>query len=294
MEIDKVTHYPFKDELLCLLKRELPLHSVYVISIYKQKEKQKIYLSPSCANPQLFVTYTLLLVSYKPVSKRLGDLMNELYHKMQRRCEVYPITYSLSSVKKKMNAGNNFLARIMSQTDCVYKENETLSGFQNFKPSYHRVVYERIESDWNNRMARARYLLSIVDVDFKEDYSAKLATIHHALEQICLGLLYVFWEFSPHHYALSYLLHLCGHFTDLPQRIFLQTTYGLQRQFYLLCNAHHIMQFKAQNEFSEQDGFKAHHLSERFYEEAKRLGEEHLKHLKRRHLKKINSQLAFP
>ena len=209
--------------------------------------------------------------------------MDELYNKMQQHCKVYPITYSLSSVKKKMNTGNNFLSRIMSQTVCMYKENETLSGFQNFKPSYHWVVYERIESHWNTRMERARYLLSIVDIDFKEEYTSKLATIHHALEQVCLGLLYVFWEFNPHHYALSYLLHLCGHFTDLPQRIFPQTTYGLQRQFYMLCNAHHIMRFKAQNEFSEHDAFKVQHLSERFYEEAKRLGEDQLKHLKALH-----------
>src|SRR5690606_17576542 len=110
-----------------------------------------------------------------------------------------------------------------------------------------------------------------------------MTIMHYALEQICLGLLYLFWKFEPQHYSLSYMLHLCSHFCRLPDTIFPKETYGLHRMRYMLCNVHHIMRFKAKNEFSYRDTVKAHNRCERFYGEAKKLGEAQLEYLKELH-----------
>lgn len=276
----KAGSFPMQEELINLLKREISIHSIYVISSTKEKEQKEIFFSGFLKSAELTLTYTLLLITHKPIKKRLGDLMDEVYYKMQKRCKVYLLPYSLSNVKKSLNNGDRFLNGVLSQARYMYKENNVLSKYQNQQISIYSNDFKQIETHWINRMERARYLLFIIDMtNIQEDYTAKLATMHTALEQICLGLLYLFWEFKPHHYSLTYLLHLCGHFTDLPQKIFPKTSYGLQRQFYMLCNAHHIMRFKETNDFSEKDAFKAQNLCERFFEQAESLGQRQLEKL---------------
>jgi len=280
------TKFPLQEELLDLLKKLLPLHSVNVISVQKEKKKQEIFLSPICTNPQKLVTYTLLIITYKPISKRLGEFMDDVFNKMQQRCKIYAIMYTLSNAKKRLDFGNNFLSQALFQTPCIYKYDNSLLKFKNFPLLFYQKIYQRILETWKARMDRAEYLLSVVDgSESREDSTARLSVMHYAIEQVCMALLYVFWEYQPKHYSLTYLLHLCSHFTQLPQTIFPKETYGLHRIYYMLCNAQHIMRFKAQNEFSERDTDKAYNRCEQFYDEAKKLGEEQLEHLKELHCK---------
>ena len=286
MERRKELNLPYKTELLNILKNLLQLHSIYVVSYAITKIKKKSYLG-CCGNAsEVNAEYTLLIINHKPIAKRLGDFMAEVYNKMGHRCIVHIIPYTLSNVKKDLNNNDNFLVRMLSTTVCIYQKDDNLCCFFKHKLKFNNSVYERIKSHWTNRIERARYLLNIIEMtNIEEDYTAKFTAMQNALEQICLGLLYLFWEFKPHYYSLSYLLYLCNQFTDLPQKVFPQTTFGLQRQFYMLCNANQIMRFKDKNEFSEQDAIKVHHRSRLFFKEAKILGKDQLKHLKVLHCK---------
>ncbi|OGS72632.1 MAG: hypothetical protein A3F91_06870 [Flavobacteria bacterium RIFCSPLOWO2_12_FULL_35_11] len=284
------THFPYKKELLEQIKKVLPLHSVYVISVYKETKKQEIFLSPPCINPEKFITYTLLIISHKPISINLGEFIYDLYNNMQQQCKVYPIVYSLSDVLAKLDYGNAYLNRIVTQTKCLYQENDALAKFSGFRVCFHKSIYEQIQTEWNCRMERANYLLSIIDTnDIEEDPTSKLAVMHDALEQICAALLYIFWEFKPHYYSLPYLLHLCSHFTQLPQTVFPKKAFKSQRMFYILCNAHQQMR-ESQNELSVMDADKAYKLSERFYRKANNLGIKQLEHLKELHYQSTNLQ----
>ncbi|WP_147676331.1 hypothetical protein [Algibacter pacificus] len=207
---------------------------------------------------------------------------------MKQHCRVYVIFYTLSNVKKRLDYGDNFLFRVIFQTPYLYKEDDTLSKFNNYGLLLHQNVYDRIQDIWKSRMDRAEYLLSIIgNIEPKEDSLVMLSTMHYALEQICLGLLYLFWEFGPQHYSLSYMLHLCSHFSQLPQTIFPKETYGLHRTYYILCNAHHVMRFKAKNEFTYKDTDKAYNRCIHFYEEAMTLGEKQLEHLRELHCRPL-------
>tara|TARA_R110000868_G_scaffold409765_2_gene695961 strand:- start:22502 stop:23374 length:873 start_codon:yes stop_codon:yes gene_type:complete len=276
--------FSLQKELLAHLKKLLALHSVYVISTIKEKKNHQVNLIPQSKNSERLIIYTLLIITYRPISKRLGDFMDEVYNKMHQRCTIYPIMYTLSNVKKRLNYGNNFLYKAIFHTPCIYRENDCLSEFSNYSMHFHQNVYDHIQETWNSRMDRAGYLLSIIgNIEPEKDTTSMMSIMHYALEQICLGLLYLFWKFEPQHYSLSYMLHLCSHFCGLPDTIFPKETYGLHRIRYILCNVHHIMRFKAQNEFSYRDSDKAHNRCERFYNEAKRLGGAQLEYLKELH-----------
>ena len=217
--------------------------------------------------------------------------MGEVYNKMQQRCKVYAICYTLSNVIKNLDYGDNFLNQIIRQTPCVYKKSNVLSRFKNVEMIFYKAIYKQIKETWENRMYRASYLLSVIDtIEFDEDATSRISIMNYAMEQVCMALLYIFWEFKPQYYSLSYLLHLCSLFTQLPQTIFPKRTYGLQRMYYILCNAHQIMRFKSGDEFSDIDAEKLHKRCERFYKEAKSLGQEQLKQLKELHCINLNKK----
>lgn len=284
METGTTIKFPFRDELIKLIQMELPLHSVYVIGMETTKKRQKVFLYPLPVMPQETVTYTLLVVGHRSPAKNLGDFMGSLYGKMKGRCRVYVIFRTLSNVLKRLDIGDNFLNRIVSGTPCIFKENNLVTESCPVGMCLHSTYYERIRESWIDRMERAEYLLSVVGIiGEREDTASKMAVMHFAMEQVCLGLLRIFWEYVPNHYSLSYLFHLCGHFTGLPQRIFPRGTYGLQRQFYMLCNAHHIMRFKGAIQFSPDDSDRVFRRCERFFMEARGLGEKHLDVLKALH-----------
>ena len=133
-------------------------------------------------------------------------------------------------------------------------------------------------------MERADHILSVTGImGTKGDEASEFVIMGYAMEQVCIGLLGIFWEYAPNHFNLHYLFHLCGHFTRLPQEIFPRTTYGLQRQFYMPCNAHHIIRFKGRVGFSSKDSGKVLRRCERFYREARKLGEVQLENLRNVH-----------
>ena len=65
MKTKKPAKFPFQNELLDLLRKETTLHSVYVIPVYKEKQRQNVYLSPQDITAQKVITDTLLIITHK-------------------------------------------------------------------------------------------------------------------------------------------------------------------------------------------------------------------------------------
>mgnify|MGYP003632824477 CR=1 FL=1 len=269
-----------KIELTQLIKSIVSLHSVYVLGFSDQEIRSETYLGNSESRGNKSVTYTLVIISHKTVTKKPIDFMEEIYAKTRQKIKVYPIFYNLSKVLEKLDFGDNFLTRVITQTPCIYKEDESLQRFNKFELCLHPIYYRNIKEEWEIRMKRAGYLFSCLDVvEFKEDYTSKIAVMHYGMEQVCLALISVFWELKPNHYSLSYLLHLCSNFSTLPETIFPTETYGLHRIKYMVCNAHNLLRFKNREEFSSIDAAKALRRCMDFYHQAKVEGEQHLEFL---------------
>lgn len=63
----------------------------------------------------------------------------------------------------------------------------------------------------------------------------RIALLHTAVNQIALGLIRVFLSYTPNNYSLSYLLQLCGYFTDLSSQVFQQDTSLQIKRYKMLC-----------------------------------------------------------
>ncbi|WP_188649345.1 hypothetical protein [Yeosuana aromativorans] len=289
MKTKSITKFPLQDKLLGLLRSLISIHSVYVIDINRSKNKHIYYLHTKSKQEHLEAIYTLLIVGNKTINKNLDDLMEELYNKLKQRCKVNIIFCTLPNIMERIDIGDNFLTGTLKEAPCMYREDNALYRYGQYGLMYHISIYREIKTVWRHRMERAVYLISIIDVIHdNEEPLSKLAVLHKAMKQICLGLLCVFWEFKPHHYTLSYLMDLCTTFTSLPNEMFPQTTFGLQRQYYMLCNASEIMSFKGTNDFGLRDVDKVLKRCKQFHQKANQIGKRQLEHLKVLHCKPSN------
>lgn len=271
-------------ELLELLQQQFSLHAVYLLSTFTYKEKQQVLISPIDRQAKTLQSITLFVVTYKPVSGNLGVVMEDLYNKMHQQCRVYLITMTISEVIKQLNYGSNFLINVLNKTTCIHKENDSTDKYLNFGLCHHPRIYKTIKKVWKHRMKRAEGWLERVNSDiFIKDEFVDFGMLHYSLEQICVALIYIHWEYIPSYYSLSYLIHLCSHFTDLPKRFFLKDSYQSKRIFYMLNNGQHDMRFKAFQEYSKKDSEKAYRICEQFVNEAKTFGKQRLKTIKPLH-----------
>lgn len=268
-------------ELLELLEQQFSLHAVYLLSTFTHKDKQQVLIPPIDKQAKTLHSFTLFIISYKPVSGNLGLIMDDLYNKMHQQCRVYLITMTISEVVKQLNFGSNFLLNVLNKTTCIYRENDSLDKYMHIRLCYHPSSYKLIKRVWEHRMKRADCWISMVYVDnSRDDEFVDFGMLHYGLEQICVALIYIHWEYIPSYYSLSYLMHLCSHFTDLPKQFFLKDSYRSKRIFYMLNNGQHDMRFKAFQEYSKKDSEKAYRLCEQFFNEAKVIGKQHLKTIK--------------
>ena len=139
-----------------------------------------------------------------------------------------------------------------------------------------------IEKIWEDKSSKAVYLLDLMDNDgfTAYDFNVTLMIVRLAIEQVCIGMAQVFWEYTPKRSSLPYLLHLCSHFSKTPTAIFHKTTYENQRMYHLICNASRILRNNKTYQVNSNDSETAISIAEEFVRLAREEVSEHIKHLR--------------
>lgn len=280
--------YNMEQQLLSILKQEADLHAVYLFELSEYTESKQLFGEIDIKDSDKTFIYTILIVSNSPIKKNIGDFMDILYKKTQHKCQVFPVCYSLQHIKHRVDEGDNFLTRILITLPCIWQENDDLQNSKRYNVIHHPQIYKRIEHEWNIRIQKAASLLSFFDTDFELEPTVTLAALYFAVEQVCLGILYLFWEFNPTHHSLKYLLHLCSLCTDIPKSFFLANNYQAKRILYILSHAHHSMRFKRASKITPDEIENAITVCETFYKEAVKVGEQQLAKIKAIHFNEID------
>lgn len=77
---------------------------------------------------------------------------------------------------------------------------------------------------WRNRNQMAQGFLAAADQALEQGHErVSLFLLHHATEQLVLGLIYVFMGYRPNPAKLEKLIYLCGCFSHLPLKHFMGT-----------------------------------------------------------------------
>ena len=239
--------------IICTLSR---VHTIYLI---RQVENTISYESDISLNKprksSSRYVFTMLIISHEHVDdpKRF---MNEVFSKTQGRCELYSIHYTLNQVNNKINYGSNFLSRILRECTLLYRADNRLELPNSYL--HHPEVYKGIANHWKKRIAHALYFEEkSTIIEENQSIYGRYLLLQQAIQQTCLGLIYVFWEYQPSYFSLSYLLHLCDQFTDLPNIIYPKKSFRSHLIYSRLCHARYNLNEKLQEDPSESHRMKA-------------------------------------
>lgn len=269
-------------KLIEVIRSILKVHSIYLIGGQKIKTVSSYTFGAKDSFTETdFSCVTLLVLSKKNISQP-KELMNEVFNKMREKVKVYLIHYSLNDAKYRINSGDNFLSRSLSQKNELYCPDR----LELTRYCAYPKVYNSIEKEWQKRINRAFYFEDKVNVcDTVYDETSKMLLINQALQQACAALLYVYWEYEPSYYNLDYLLHLCLHFCDCPQIILPKTSFRSRRVYHYLCHAQYLVNFKSVDTISLGDSDYAYKLCCQFLKKVNKEGIKKLKELKNLHFK---------
>ncbi|MGS2760994.1 HEPN domain-containing protein [Sinomicrobium sp. M5D2P9] len=283
-----VAEYPLEEdtllqELIAQLEQYITPYAIYVMGKRKEVHTQQVFMQPAHYAPVELTAYTLLILVEDHWTPSMYTLLEEAGEGLSQPCCVYPIVYDVGKAWDKVDRGHNFLSRTIMGTPLAYYKGENPENFH-FSPARHPKMWKQIYKKWKSHWRHATYIHSTIEQDeYPEDAAARVAVLGYALEQVCLGLLFVFWEFKPRHYALDYLLHLCSHFTELPDRFFPKTSYREHYLFHLLCYGHRIIRSRTNAGISRKDVEKAYGVVDGFMSNAREIAEQELERLKKLH-----------
>src|SRR5690606_23363551 len=131
------------------------------------------------------------------------EITDFIFHEIGHCYRVYAILYTVGEILRKRDYGSHFLEHIITESKWVYYENEKDLD-HGCAISYYSKYVERIQKKWNRKLNQAThfiYLLDIIELKYEEP-RINLMIVKLALEQICIGLAQVFWEFKPKEFSL--------------------------------------------------------------------------------------------
>jgi HEPN domain-containing protein len=270
--------------IINILKTKVALHTVFIIDTHKDAHTQKNYFKEPSENISVFISYTLLIITEKKLPISFSELM-DVTNKLLEKEEVFIIQYTENMVFKFLDRGCNFLDNILTKALPVYHINESFISCSH-RPSYHEQVWKRINKIWQTRYRRASFLCEVLEDQYQEMLDEPLTKLHIlncAVEQVCLGMLYVFWEFKPSHYSIPYLLHLCKNFSGLPEDIFDKSSHRKHHSYDLIRTAPYQMRFKTKTQLHKKEVERAYRLGVEFIRRASEEAFQELDRIKKFH-----------
>lgn len=241
-------------EVVDFLCKNYSIHSIYQLPrIYKEKLSYG-FRSQMLDELDTEFSYSLLIIFYKPFSESEDEIGLEISKVFHQKIKVYLILDNLNDVNDKIDWGNSYLECLLQSDYRLYNSDDRLKKYEPYKPSYYPMEYDRIEARWKSSLKRANFLLVLIrDLEEEEDHITIFFIAHHIIKQLSLGLLSLFWLYNPQNKPLAYLLNLCSHFTDIPNKIFKENKFRKAEFMHIINHAPVYMMENCPFQFSYDD-----------------------------------------
>ncbi len=277
------------EKLIGVIKSLLKVHSIYWIGATKNHNSSSYFFNSEVnGNFNQQYEFTLLIISYEEI----GDsktFMCEVFNKMKEQVKLFSIHYSYNDITRRLEEGDNFLSRVLLPENCLIQESSLfLTGY-----CYHPGKFEEIKKVWELRISRAFYFEDKADVvDMMYNENARMVLVSQTLLQTCAALLWVYWEWKPHHFDLDLLLNLCKNFSNSPQIVLPKKSFTSKKVYSQLCHSQYNINFKTIDEVTIPDSDYASNLAGRFLKSVRKEGNKKLKELELLHNQKYSERLT--
>jgi len=289
-------------QIINYLRLNHALDAAFLISKQTNTQNTTCNLPPPSNHQTRTFTYTLLIFINKtviasaakqtrqstpPLLGRGGrgvrtqpnpaQITDELYNHTQKQAKVYLIMMDAAKASDKLDIGCNFLVHFIKNSPLVFSTDKNWLRFKNFNTINHPIIDKEIKHEWGTRFKRATYLHNLtVYNEMDQDPVAYFEVLQKVIEQTCLGLIYVFWQYKPSYTGLPYLLHLCSLFTDLPSKIFNTNTFENHQILHNLTHATNNLKYKTRHSITQKQIDKAWKKCHTFLQEAEAIVTKHL------------------
>ncbi|MDT0677313.1 hypothetical protein [Autumnicola musiva] len=277
------------ERLIEVIRSLVNVHSIYWIAAIK-KGHSSMYLFNSEVNGNLKQNYefTLLIISYEEIGNP-KTFMGEVFNTMKEQVQLYSIHYSHNDIKRRLEAGDNFLSRVLFPGNCLFQESPlSLTSY-----CYHPRKFEEIRKVWEFRLNRASYFEDKTNtLDMVDDESARMVLVSQIILQTCAALIWVYWEWKPHYFKLDLLLNLCKNFSKSPLIVLPKKSFTSKKAYSQLCHSQFNLNFKTADDVTMIDSDYASNLAERFLRSVRKEGNKKLKELELLHNQKYSEGLT--
>ena len=256
-----------EEKIFSLLKETIaeiitPLH---IISFGKRKGYRERLSFAGTSEILSFTHYDLLIVISESVNINPSEISNLISQKTDGKLATTIILTSAKKVTQALQKGNEFVHRVLNSGTIIYSDpNSSFDVSAPIKITAERL--DQIRGDFFVRNHRANCFLTAADIVSGDDDATEISLQNKALQQICLGAIYVMLGLRPDCLKLEHLFDLCSNFSDVPDNCFPRWSPEDQQLFKKLINSPNEVRFRTSDRRSRVDVDILYSRSENFLE----------------------------
>lgn len=237
----------------------------------------------SCFEPgsitQSLTHYDLLLIGIEQASDVLM-LQGKINDLPDLQSKVNLLAHTLNEVRKALENGNSFFGQAVINSKVLYGE-ECVAPLRTLVTN---TNHQRMNDDtamvWYRRLDKAEaFLLTIAEVCYEDCFEISVTLIPQCLEQVCLGVIYVFLGYRPKIYNLNHLLSLCAMVSADFEDIIPRNSIEDKRFYKIIADGVSDIRYRDHVEYDMSTLQLLYHRCAHFVAKAKELGELRLKNL---------------
>lgn len=180
--------------------------------------------------------FDLLIITVDQPARREAELQRKINNEVGNQYTVLLLAVSLETLSRLLDANNQFFHQAVTRAEVLYQKTEgSIAGPVTVYDESRTLLDCKIH--WNQRHSRADAFIAATEPAWEAgEQTVVVSLISHGVEQICLGLIFVFLGYEPDRYTISHLFDLCSNFTPLLDDLFPRKTQLDQDVFKVLAD----------------------------------------------------------
>lgn len=260
------------------LRREIKVDAIYCIAFGSREHCSGNVLFPDMEQTSAQQHYTLLVLAESFPQQFVADASETIRQQSSGNITVTLLAYKTVALAQP---GEHQYLLYHAMTKCMRlyrrKSKRLLLRFNEIPVR----DAQQTEREWNSRKYNAIcFLEAETAIENPNSNTVQVVLLHTALEQLCMGLVYVFLGHRVDSFGIGYLLRLCDVFTPLAASIFPDYSDEDKRLLKVLSSNNSTLRYQPQVKTSITDVETLRKRVRQFFEQAVALVESELERMK--------------
>ena len=281
LKTEEIKPIEIEDHNLEILKKIIlqELNAIKIISFGKRTGFRERNSLAGISETLSFTHYDLLVITKETENIYPSKISNLISQKTDEILATTILHTSPIKVKQAIQRRNEFVHRVLNSGTVIYSDPD----FSFDVPTPYTVTAEKLEKmnrEFFIRNHRASCFLAAADHVSGDDDATEISLQYQALQQICLGAIYVMLGLRPDCLKLEHLFELCSNFSNVPDNCFPRWSPEDQRLFKKLINSLNEVRFRTSDRRSLVDVDILFSRSENFLKEMEVIAQTRIEELK--------------